>query len=162
MVGDYVFPVFRDAFGHLRGFAAAETALSVLAKLGDQDKDGEACGRLKAGEDGFHRLLAVIHGRRDAFRSGDGTRTEYDTGDITEIVCTRGVGYSQGEGQVNGLYVSLRREGRTVPDVVATFDRVEEWLSTARSNFSLFFGFSLILLGFLLGVPHMWPQDRLP
>lgn len=149
IVADYWRGPVRNVLNRISGFDKAESGWEQLHQFERQDENGKVMGMpgetrmLGENDTGFRKILHIILNRR----------SEYRDRQISEIVCITGMGYELGETIVPQRYIALLREGRFTPDVVATSEQVEGWISEERTRFVLLSGFLLLLVGFLLSFP---------
>ena len=139
MVADH-WPPFHSLLNRLSAFGSAEKGWSKLDEFTYKDAKGKPLGMLQQEDNGFEKILEII---RD---NHPGT----DESQIAAIIHTKPIAY----GKVRVGVISLRTQGESTADTIATAETVKEWITRSRLRFVLFWGFLFLSLGFALGLPR--------
>ena len=144
MVADHWTP-FHGLLNRLSTFGRADEGWSKLNKLTYEDAKGIPLGMLQHEDNGFEKILEIIRDNHPGI----------DKSQIAAIIYTEPITIGRGEGKVPVTRViSLRTQGESTTDAIATAETVKEWIARSRLRFVLFWGFLFLSLGFALGLPR--------
>ena len=145
MVADQWWAPFSGLLNRLSGFGRADEGWRKLNKLTYKDAKGKPYGRLQKEENGFEKILEII---------GD-NHPGIDESQIAAIIYTEPMTIGPAEEKVPVItMISLRTQGESTTDPIATAETVKEWITRSRLRFVLFWGFLFLSLGFFLGLPR--------